>query len=354
VYRLKAEATRVSMRALSAYRDGLRRVNGALLLVAGMALATLLVALPLSFAVRDAIERHLGPSLAAEAVAEGASFEWWQEFGAQASGLAATFVPSIVGAGAVLDNLDALLEHAPWSPAILAVTVTWLVVWSFLSGGALDRLARRRPTRAHGFFAACGVHFWRFVRIGAVALAVYAFLFLYVHGWIFQDLYPYVTRDFTVERQAFAVRLGGYLLFGGLLAAATAVFDFARVRTVVEDRRSAVGAIVAGARFVRRHAGPVAALYVVHAAAVAVLVALYAALSPGAPGAGLGGGAVLALGQAYILGRHYLKLAFYGAEIALFQAALAHSSYTAAPAVVWPDSPAAESIANADRGVPVS
>jgi hypothetical protein len=341
------------MRALAAYRDGLRRVNGAPLLVAGMALATLLVALPLSFAVRGAIEQHLGPSLAAEAVAEGASFEWWQEFTAQASGLAATFVPSIVGAGAVLDNLDALLDNAPWAPAILAVTLTWLVVWSFLSGGALDRLARRRPTRAPGFFAACGVHFWRFVRIGVVALAVYALLFLYVHGWIFQDLYLSVTRDFTVERHAFAVRLACYLLFGGLLAAATAVFDFARVRTVVEDRRSALAAIAAGARFVRRHAGQVLVLYLVNAAAFALLVALYAALTPGAPGAGLPGWAVLALGQAYILGRHYLKLAFYGAGIALFQGALAHSSYTAAPAVVWPDSPAAESIANADTAVPV-
>jgi hypothetical protein len=343
----------MSMRALGAYRDGLRRVNGALLLVAGMALVTLLVALPLSFVVRDAVEQHLGRSMAAEAVADGASFEWWQEFTAQASGLAATFAPSIIGAGAILDNLDALLENARWAPAILSVTVAWLLAWSFLSGGVLDRLARRRPTRAQGFFAACGVNFWRFVRIGAVALLVYAFLFLYVHGWIFHDAYPFLTRDLTDERAAFAFRLAGYLLFGGLLAAVTAVFDVARVRTVVEDRRSALGAILAGARFVRRRPGAVLALYLIHALAFALLAALYAVLVPGAPGAGLAGWGVLALGQAYILGRHYLKLAFYGALVALFQSGLAHLSYTAAPAVLWPDSPAAESIANADTAAPV-
>jgi hypothetical protein len=338
--------------ALSAYRDGLRRVNAAPLLVAGVSLATLLIALPLSLAVRGAIEQHLGRSAAAEAVADGASFEWWQEFTAQASGLAATFTPSIIGAGAILHNLDALLDNAPWTPAILAVTATWLVAWSFLSGGVLDRLARRRPTRAHGFFAACGVHFWRFVRIGVVALLAYAFLFGSVHRWIFQDLYPYLTQDLAVERTAFAIRLAAYLLFGGLLAGTTAVFDFARVRTVVEDRRSALGAVLAGARFVRRHPGSVAGLYLVHALAFGVLAALYAVLSPGAPGAGLSGWAALALGQAYVVARHYLKLAFYGAEIALFQSALAHSSYTAAPAVVWPDSPAAESVANATVPVP--
>jgi hypothetical protein len=341
------------MRALAAYRDGLRRVNGAPLLVAGMALATLLIALPLSFVVRGALEQHLGRSTVAEAAADGVHFEWWQEFTAQASGLAATFAPSIIGAGAILDNLDALLENAPWAPAIAGVTALWLVAWSFLSGGVLDRLARRRPTRAHGFFAACGVHVWRFVRIGAVALLAYAFLFMYVHGWLFHDAYPYLTRDLTVERTAFAIRLAAYLLFGGLLVAVTAVFDVARVRTVVEDRRSAVGAILAGARFVRRRPGAVLTLYLVHGLAFTLLAALYAILVPGAPGSGLAGWGLLALGQAYILGRHYLKLAFYGALIALFQSALAHSSYTAAPAVVWPDSPAAESIANADTIVRV-
>jgi hypothetical protein len=340
-------------RALGAYRDGLRRVNGAPVLVIGMALATLLIAVPLAFVVRDAIEQHLGPSAVAEAVAEGASFEWWQEFSAQASGLAATFGPSIIGAGALLHNLEGVVDNAPWAPAILGVTAAWLVAWSFLSGGVLDRLARRRPTRAHGFFAACGVHFWRFVRIGVVALLAYAFLFAYVHPWVFEDLYPLLIRDLTVERTAFGIRVAGYVLFGGLLAATTAVFDFARVRTVVEDRRSALGAIVAGARFVRRRPGSVLALYLVNAVAFALLAALYTLLAPGAPGAGAAGWVVLGLGQAYILGRHYLKLAFYGATIALFQSALAHSSYTAAPAGVWPDSPAAESITNADTVVPV-
>jgi hypothetical protein len=46
--------------------------------------------------------------------------------------------------------------------------------------------------------------------------------------------------------------------------------------------------------------------------------------------------------------RHYLKLVFYASETALFQSALAHAGYTAAAPVVWPDSPAAETIGNFD------
>jgi hypothetical protein len=59
----------------------------------------------------------------------------------------------------------------------------------------------------------------------------------------------------------------------------------------------------------------------------------------------------LGLGELYIVVRHYLKLLFYASETAFFQGKLAHAAYTAAPTPVWPDSPAAEMITNADRTV---
>jgi hypothetical protein len=57
---------------------------------------------------------------------------------------------------------------------------------------------------------------------------------------------------------------------------------------------------------------------------------------------------VLLLGELYILARHYLKLVFYASGTTLFQSALAHAEYTAAPTLVWPDSPAVESVTNAE------
>jgi hypothetical protein len=191
------------------------------------------------------------------------------------------------------------------------------------------------------------MHFWRLLRLGACAWLVYAILFGYVHGWILTSAFESLTKDVTAERTAFAVRAAGYLVFGGLLIACNIVFDYARIRIVVEDRRSAIGGIVAGARFVRRHAAGVLALYALNAASFLLLVAVYAAVSPGAPGSGLSMWMVLFIGEVYIVARHYLKLLFYASETAFFQRALAHAAYTASPAVVWPDSPAAETIANA-------
>nr|MBA3641849.1 hypothetical protein [Acidobacteriota bacterium] len=117
--------------------------------------------------------------------------------------------------------------------------------------------------------------------------------------------------------------------------------------------RSAVGALPAGARFVRRHFFKVLGLYLLNGLAFLLLLAVYAIASPGAPGQGLAMWATLLLGQAYIVGRHYLKLLFYASQTALFQSQLAHAAYTAPPPVVWPESPAAEAIVSADP-LPVS
>lgn len=339
------------MRALTAFRDGIRRVNGAPVMLAGMFLATLLVAFPLSFALRGSIESSLGHSLAADTAASGVNDDWWQEFSSQATGLATTFVPSIIGFGAVLDNLSGILDNLPLATSIAGAIATWLVVWSFLSGGVIDRYARRRPTRSAGFFAACGTHFWRFLRLGILALALYYVLFGLVHGWLFTGLYGRLTRDLTVERTAFFVRLACYAAFGLMLVASSVVFDYARIRIVVEDRRSAIAALVAGARFASRHVGSVLGLYVLNGLVFLALVLVYAVLVPGAPRSGVQMWAVLLGGELYILARHYVKLLFYASQTSLFQGALAHAAYTAAPAVVWPDSPAAEAIVSAGPAV---
>jgi hypothetical protein len=339
------------MRPHLAFREGVRRVNAAPTLVCGLFAVTLLVSLPLSIALGDMIEAHLGRSLAADTAAAGTDYDWWQEFSAQATGLGKTFVPTVVGFGAVLQNLSGLLDNQPFAVTIAGVTCAWLVIWSFLSGGVIDRLARARPTRTAGFFAACGTHFWRFVRLGVVALLVYYVLFAGVHVWLFDGLYPRLTRNLAVERTAFAIRLGCYIVFALLLLVCNLVFDYARIRVVVEDRHSAVGALIAGSRFVRRNRGCFR-LYLLNGGAWLALVVAYALVGAGAPRSGVRMWLTLGIGQLYVVLRHYLKLVFYASETSYFQGAVAHASYTAAPPVVWPESPAAEAVLNADSIAP--
>lgn len=333
------------MGAIAAFRLGIHRANGALVLLAGVYTMTLLIAFPLSLALRGMLEVHLGRSLSADSVATDTNHDWWQEFSAQATGLGTTFTPSIVGFGALLDNLSGLVDNLPLATTIAGATGAWLLAWSFLTGGIIDRLARDRKTRSAGFFAACGLHFWRLLRLGLVALLVYSFLFGWVHPWIFERAYESLAQHMSAERPEFFLRLAGYALFGFVLLFFNVIFDYARIRIVVEDRRSALAALAAGARFVRRQLVSVVGLYLLNACVYLVLAVLYGFLAPGGPRDGVALWALLLIGQLYILGRHYVKLLFYASQTALFQSALAHAAFTGAPPLVWPESPAAEAVA---------
>ena len=328
----------------SCWLDGFRRVWRAPAVLAGVFVVTLLAAAPLAIAMRGTIEAHLGRSLVANQVADGVDTDWWQEFAAQASGLGTTFRTSIIGFAATLDNISGVLDGEGQQATIIGALGVYLLAWLFLSGGIIDRYARQRPTRAHGFFSAAGVYVWRFLRLGIIAGVVYWFLFAYVHAWLFDDLYERMTRDLSVERDAFVWRAGLYLVFGGLLVVVNAIVDYTKIRIVVEDRRSAVGSLLAAVAFVARNIGRVAGLYAINALVFVVLVVVWAMVAPGAGGVGLSMWLGLVAGQAWVLARLILKLQFLASQTALFQQSLAHATYTAAPALVWPESAAAETL----------
>ena len=324
--------------------DGLRRVVRAPLILVGAAMLTLLLAVPLGLLLRGELLRALGESVVADAMAAGVAWDWWQQFSSQATGLARSFTVSVIGFAAVIANLSALLDGDGQQPVIVAVVVTYLLVWTVFSGGVLDRYARNRATRSVGFFSACGLYGSRLLRLAIIAGLTYGFLFGVVHGWLFDNLYEVLTRNITVERQAFAVRAALYLVFGLLLVGVSLVFDYARVRAVVEDRRSMLGALVAGWRFVRRRPGMCAGLYLANGLVLLAVMASYALLAPGAGPTGPSLWLAFLIGQAYLMARLASKLLFYAAEVAYFQSQLAHAGYVAAPAPVWPESPAAEAI----------
>jgi hypothetical protein len=266
-----------------------------------------------------------------------------QEFGDQATGVGVTLKPTIIGFGAVLDNLSGFLDNTPRPLVISGLAFAYIALWTFAAGGIIDRFARDRATGPHGFFSAAGVYFGRFLRLGIVQLIVYGLLFQTLHPYLFEQLYPRLTRDFTVERDAFLVRVAFYVVFGAIVAACNLVFDYAKVRAVVEDRRSMFGAIGASIRFVRRN-GAATGLYLLNFAVFVVSVAAYGLLAPGAGGSGLTMWAAFALGQIYVVTRLWVKLLFWASEAALFQGRLAHAGYVTLPQPTWPDSPAADAI----------
>lgn len=201
----------------------------------------------------------------------------------------------VVSAPVVLASVAALSLLSPLHPSTASrrILVEYVLVSAFLFGGILDRYARGRPTRGYGFFGACGRHFGAMLRLAAIEILLY------------------LAADNVPDARA-------ALALAAVIALLT---TYARVRLVVEDRRSAAGALLASARFIRRNPAAIA----VYAPWAAAIVAT----------------AFVARGAAPIL-----LLPLFASATILFQSRLAHAGYTAAPPVEWPESPAAEAIAN--------
>lgn len=330
------------MTLFQAFRDGIRRVNSAPVLLLGVWVMTLLVSLPLTFEMRSELAAHLDASLEADAAASGVNHDWMQEFRGRASGVGTTFSPTIIGFGAILDNASAFVDQERRPVLIVCAAAVYLALWTFVAGGLIDRYARDRNTRVEGFLWASAVHAVRFLRLGLVAAFVYGLLFRVVHPWLFGTLFRDLTRDLTAERSAFLVRLALYGLFAIALATCNLVLDYAKVRIVVEDRRSVLAALSGAVRFLRRNGGAAATLYLADAALFAAVLALYAAVAPGAGSSGWSMWLGFGIAQIYLLARLWVKLVFWASETALFQGRLAHAGYVAAARPIWPDSPAAE------------
>lgn len=332
------------MTVSGALRDGIRRVNSAPAVLVGVWMMTLLVSVPLTLEMGAELAAHLDASLEADAAASGVNHDWMQEFRGQASGVGTTFSPTVIGFGASLDNLSAFVDQERRPVLIVCATVLYLALWILVAGGVIDRYARDRNTSVQGFLWASGVYAVRFLRLGIVAAVAYGLLFRVLHPWLFGTLFRDLTRDLTAERSAFLVRLALYGVFAIALAVCSLVLDYAKVRTVVEDRRSILGALGGAVRFLRRNGGAAATLYLADAMLFAAVLAVYAAVAPGAGSTGWPMWLGFAIGQLYVLARLWVKLVFWASETALFQGRLAHAGYVAAARPAWPDSPAAEAL----------
>ena len=324
-----------------AFLEGWRRVLGAPALTAGLLLVTIATALPLALVMRSSLADHLGSSLTAERLLEGWDARWAAEFSAQARGLAATFTHEILGAGGTIAALSAVADGQRPPTPILAAAVVYGLIWLFLSGGILDRLARARPVRTAAFFAACGTFFVRFLRLAVAVGLAYWVIFGWLHPLLFDTLWNRWTRDLTSETTAMQLRFALYALLAAVLMAVGVVADYARVRAVVEDRRSMLAALAAAIRFVRRRPWRVAALHLLNVGAVLLIMGLWVLADPPAHWAAW---AAFGAGQLYIVLRLAAKLAFMASAVAFFQDELAHARYTALPEPVWPESPGVEAI----------
>jgi hypothetical protein len=335
-----AAVVRPRATVLGAFVEGWRRVIRAPALTVGVLALTLLTALPLAVALDAQMRAHFGSSLEADTALAGWDEPWAVEFRTASDGVGRTFSREVLGFGGTLATVRRVLDAQPLDRSIVAAVAAYILAWVFLMGGVLERLARGRRMGTAAFFSACGRYFFRFLRLAPIVAAAYWVLFRVLHPLLFTTLGGRLAPD-PADGPITVLRGVLYVVFVACLAAVVLTVDFVIVRLVVEDRRSALGAIAAALRFIRRRVWRIAGLAVLNAVAALIVVRLWLQVAPGASAANW---LVLGLGQLYILARLWARLAFMASEVVFFQGELAHAQYTASGRRLLPDAPAADAV----------
>lgn len=210
---------------------------------------------------------------------------------------------------------------APLTSLLISAAVALLLALLgqvLLAGGAIALFTDNSASYSvQDYYRNCGRYFWRFFRLLLIALACYALLFAFSSA-----LHKIAVKIWGEGMEArplvYFGRARGVLVLA-LFLFLNAVFDFAKVRIVAENRRSACGAAVWALRFVLRHFFTIALLFATLTLCGVVLAAAYLGLDAIFPRTHLAAVLLLALIQQFaLLMRIALRLTFWASETNLY------------------------------------
>jgi hypothetical protein len=201
---------------------------------------------------------------------------------------------------------------APW---LLGSLLVYALLSVFLSGGTIGRLLDTEGgTTARSFFSDCGRYFGRFFRLFLAALPFYLLALGAVPAALSALLKP-LDENARTAWTPFGLSLGRAALALLAVSVVHMIFDYARIRIVMEDDPGAFRALRAALLFIGRRFFRGCGLYLLITLGFLAGTGLAAALAGWFPKEGLFfAGAAAAGMQAYILFRLWTRMVFFAAQ----------------------------------------
>jgi hypothetical protein len=217
--------------------------------------------------------------------------------------------------------------------AFAAAALFAVLANAFFAGGGITILAdESQPYTPRRFYEGCGRFFWRFFRLLLVSLVCYA-LVMVVNAILAKIAGKIWGEGMAAAPQVFF----GYfrmVLMIGLLALVNMVFDYAKIRIILENRRSAFGAAVWAWKFVFRNFARTAGLFASLLGLGLLFALAYWAVRAVLPESAVGWLLLVALfQQALVLARLWLRLMFWSSQTLVYDELLPR--YRPAPQPVF-------------------
>ncbi|MFQ5640108.1 MAG: hypothetical protein ACE5IR_19180 [bacterium] len=305
------------MKIIDALLEGIRTVSRTKRYVLLTYALNMLLVLTLALSVSSAIEKSLGESLAGVKMLHGFDDLWYRNFSSQASGVARSFHPSVVGIGAIFNGLDDFIRGRLLGGdiAIVGVGFGYLLLWTFFSAGFISIYASQdeRPS----FFQQAARFFPRFLVLGVTAGILYFLLFKFVLGWLTKAV-DELTRETIDERVHFTYTVSKYLILWSLVWSVNILFDYSKIVTVLRDHKNVLTAPLKAFRVVFGNFFKTYGLYLAIGSLWIVLMFIYWLVVPGAGQASwLTILLAFLLGQLYMVSRVGMRCLFYAGQTAM-------------------------------------
>lgn len=280
------------------------------------------------------LQADLKNSGAAARLVSGFDYDWWSRWSGSQTGQERAFGPEILGGGFAFLNLDLLLKGelpaglfagrpekpTPGAePAVLALGAAYLVLQWLLAGGVLASLRGMRGAFAwRGFAHACGHYAPPLLRVSLLVLAADALLFLL--NAPFAAWAGTRAREAVDERAALGWALGRHAVLLLAILWMHLISGYAKALVVLEERRSALLALLSAKAFLLRNPGAAIGHFAAILALGSVVIASLTAADAALPVTGYRSQLpVFLLLQAIVLARIGLRLALAGGQIALLR-----------------------------------
>jgi hypothetical protein len=329
------------MKIFSAFKHGFSRVSHTKRMVFFAWFVNVAITMPLALPVLSQLEGYLRTSVMDEKVLQRMDATWADSYRAdmEKSEFLRALDYSIFGYAPFVNHLEMQMNGAfiktlggflydfffRWeinrasTSLLFLLSLLYVCVNSFLSGAFIGVYSKEYPFSFTEFLTEGARYFGKFFRITLVALLVYFLFFNVVVDWINGSIARGTQAEAseTVPYTYYLIRNVVVLFFFSFLSM---VFDYARVRMVVDDRTSSLAASAAGAKFAVTNIRSTYGLYLLLCLIGFVLIALYAMLEKIIPQDSYWPLLFLfALQQFYMLARFGLKAGFYACQTLLYQ-----------------------------------
>jgi len=265
------------MRAALNCREGFKTTGKATQMVVLLFLINFVFSLILAVPMYQSLKESIGQSRVGERMAEGFDYLWWQEFWDESKGLEKTFTPSIIGKGALINNLEALVQMrflgAP--PVILITGLFYIILHVFLAGGILSIFNQDTPKfTMKVFFQGAGAYFLRFLLLMLVSWVFFLTIGVFLNKGL-DSILDNFSENAVSEVAPFYLGLLFNAIVFFLLLFIQMVFDYARIKIVAEERKNILKSSSEAFGFVFRHLGSTLGLYYLIFGASVIVAVVY-------------------------------------------------------------------------------